>query len=89
MTLLEKITNNQLVEPNLYKLCTGCDSILTKEANICPICHQYKLEEDPLKVLEGIMVVYQRRLDGTTTIPEYDDEIIFEVDEEPEQEERL
>jgi hypothetical protein len=35
------------------------------------------------------MVVYQRRLDGTTTIPEYDDEIIFEVDEEPEQEERL
>jgi hypothetical protein len=33
-------------EPGSYKICFGCDSIVSSEVAICPNCHAYRFEED-------------------------------------------
>ena len=39
-------------EPQLYKVCEGCDSIVTKRVATCPSCHGYRFTEDPAVVIE-------------------------------------
>lgn len=34
-------------QPEEYKICDGCDSILTASAVTCPNCHSYRFDADP------------------------------------------
>ncbi|PWU07513.1 MAG: hypothetical protein C5B47_06065 [Verrucomicrobia bacterium] len=34
-------------QPEEYKICEGCDSILTASATTCPNCHSYRFDTDP------------------------------------------
>ena len=35
-----------LLQPELYKICEGCDSIVTAKTVICPNCHSYRFNDD-------------------------------------------
>jgi len=37
-----KIANN----PDAYKICEGCDSIVASRVATCPNCHAYRFDED-------------------------------------------
>ena len=37
----KEIANN----PDNYKVCEGCDSIVGAGANLCPNCHSYRFDE--------------------------------------------
>jgi hypothetical protein len=47
-------------EPNLYKVCEGCDSIVTKRVATCPSCHGYRFNEDPSFVVEQAKILGSR-----------------------------
>jgi len=37
-------------QPNLYKVCEGCESIVVLDAITCPNCHGYRFDSDPDRV---------------------------------------
>jgi len=43
-----EIANN----PVAYKVCEGCDSIVTAEVVICPNCHGYRFDGNPSRVVD-------------------------------------
>lgn len=46
MTKREKQAFLILSDPSSYKICEGCDSIVTKKTVICPSCKAYKFNSD-------------------------------------------
>lgn len=44
----KEIANN----PDNYKVCEGCDSIVGAGANICPNCHSYRFDGDSSRVVD-------------------------------------
>ena len=47
-------------KPALYKVCEGCESILTKDANNCPNCHGYRFDSDPQRVIDQAQLLGSR-----------------------------
>ena len=37
--------------PSKYKICHGCDSIVVASVDLCPSCHSYRFEDDPMTVV--------------------------------------
>lgn len=37
--------------PKEYKVCEGCDSIVTRHVVACPNCHSYRFDESPERVV--------------------------------------
>ena len=37
-------------QPELYKVCEGCESIVVAEASTCPNCHGYRFDAEPERV---------------------------------------
>ena len=37
-------------QPDLYKVCEGCESIVVQGAITCPNCHGYRFDSDPERV---------------------------------------
>lgn len=46
-------------DPGSYKICLGCESILTAEVPTCPNCHAYRFEEE-----HSLVIAQARRLSG-------------------------
>ena len=46
-------------DPGKYKICHGCESILTAEVPTCPNCHAYRFEEE-----QGLIIAQAERLSG-------------------------
>lgn len=38
--------------PQSYKVCEGCDSIVGASAALCPNCHSYRFETSARRVIE-------------------------------------
>ena len=47
-------------EPELYKVCEGCDSIVTKRVSTCPSCHGYRFVEEPESVIAQAKILGSR-----------------------------
>jgi len=47
-------------EPNLYKVCEGCDSIVMRRVSTCPSCHGYRFNEDPAAVIGQAKILGSR-----------------------------
>lgn len=47
-------------QPDLYKVCEGCESIVLREAVTCPNCHGYRFDLDPRRVVEQAEVLGKR-----------------------------
>ena len=54
-------------EPQLYKVCEGCDSIVTKRVTTCPSCHGYRFAEDPNVVIEQAKILVSREQRSVVT----------------------
>ena len=52
----ERIVRN----PEQYKVCMGCDSIVAKKVSICPNCHSYRYETDEQMVVDQARVLSRR-----------------------------
>jgi hypothetical protein len=38
--------------PDKFKACEGCDRVVPADAHECPLCHAYRFDSDPARVLE-------------------------------------
>ena len=54
-------------EPELYKVCEGCDSIVTRRVSTCPNCHGYRFEEDPAEVVRQANILGAREKTSVLT----------------------
>jgi len=54
-------------EPELYKVCEGCDSIVTRRVSTCPNCHGYRFEEDPEEVIRQAKILGAREKTSVLT----------------------
>jgi len=47
-------------EPELYKVCEGCESIVVRGAATCPNCHGYRFDTDPERVCSQAEILGKR-----------------------------
>jgi nitrate reductase beta subunit len=47
-------------EPELYKVCEGCDSIVSRRVATCPSCHGYRFIEDSEVVIQQAKILGSR-----------------------------
>ncbi|MGA0846308.1 MAG: hypothetical protein ACO3RV_07175 [Luteolibacter sp.] len=57
-----KIASN----PSGYKVCEGCDSIVSSTTAICPNCHGYRFDADPQHVVDHAVLLGSRRQSSVT-----------------------
>ncbi len=53
-------------QPEEYKICEGCDSILTAGAVTCPNCHSYRFDTDPQTVVTHAQLLGSRAQTSVT-----------------------
>ena len=53
-------------QPELYKVCEGCESIVTRETTNCPNCHSYRFDDDLERVRSQAEILGKRL---PTTVP--------------------
>ncbi len=47
-------------QPELYKVCEGCESIVVREAVTCPNCHGYRFDSDAVRVCTQAEILGKR-----------------------------
>lgn len=47
-------------EPGLYKICEGCDSIVTEAVVTCPNCHSYRFNSDHQEIIDHALILGSR-----------------------------
>jgi RNA polymerase subunit RPABC4/transcription elongation factor Spt4 len=55
-----------IAAPGNYKVCEGCDSIVTARVVNCPNCHGYRFDEAPERVVEQARVLATRPQQSVT-----------------------
>jgi uncharacterized paraquat-inducible protein A len=55
--------------PDNYKVCCGCDSILSRVVGICPRCSAYRYDSSPETVRATARAIIARRK-SSTHLPE-------------------
>ena len=56
------IVNN----PQLYKVCCGCESIVVARVNLCPNCHGYRFLVDAQSVIDQARYLSTRQVNTPT-----------------------
>jgi hypothetical protein len=54
-------------EPQLYKVCEACDSIVTRRVATCPSCHGYRFDEEPEAVIRQAKILGSREQRSVVT----------------------
>jgi uncharacterized paraquat-inducible protein A len=49
-----------IAAPANFKVCEGCDSIVTARVVACPNCHGYRFDESPERVIEHARLLASR-----------------------------
>ena len=47
-------------QPELYKVCEGCESIVVREAATCPNCHGYRFDTNNVRVRSQAEILGKR-----------------------------
>jgi len=55
-----------LANPEAFKVCEGCESIVVKKAVTCPNCHGYRFDERPEAVVAQVKVLAERPQQSVT-----------------------
>ncbi len=50
-----------------FKICEGCDSIVSKRVSSCPNCHGYRFNEDPQEVIAQAQTLGSRPQTSVTS----------------------
>lgn len=53
--------------PQSYKVCEGCDSIVTSRVVTCPNCHGYRFDESPERVVGQARLLASRPQQSVTS----------------------
>ena len=53
--------------PNGYKVCEGCESIVGLQVVICPNCHSFRFDDQPTRVIEQAKVLGSRDQQSVTS----------------------
>ena len=49
-----------LLQPEQFKICEGCDSIVTVKTVICPSCHSYRFNDDTEEVIAHTEIISRK-----------------------------
>ncbi len=55
-----------IAAPGNFKVCEGCDSIVTARVVDCPNCHGYRFDESPERVIEQARLLATRPQQSVT-----------------------
>ena len=55
-----------LLQPEFFKICEGCDSIVTLQTAICPSCKSYRFNEDMEEVVKQTKLLSDREQTSVT-----------------------
>lgn len=55
-----------IAAPGNFKVCEGCDSIVTARVVDCPNCHGYRFDESPERVIEQARLLAARPQQSVT-----------------------
>ena len=55
-----------IAAPGNFKVCEGCDSIVTARVVDCPNCHGYRFDESPERVVEQARLLATRPQQSVT-----------------------
>jgi uncharacterized paraquat-inducible protein A len=55
-----------IAAPEKFKVCEGCDSIVTERVVDCPNCHGYRFDEAPERVVEQARLLAARPQQSVT-----------------------
>ncbi len=53
--------------PQHFKVCEGCDSIVTARVVTCPNCHGYRFDDSPERVVEQANLLASRPQQSVTS----------------------
>jgi len=53
--------------PENFKVCEGCESIVTERVVTCPNCHGYRFDESPERVVEQAKLLASRPQQSVTS----------------------
>ena len=53
-------------QPELYKICEGCESIVAEHVATCPSCHGYRFNPDPAAVAAHATLLGSREQTSVT-----------------------
>lgn len=53
--------------PEKFKVCEGCESIVTARVVTCPNCHGYRFDESPERVVEQAKTLASRPQQSVTS----------------------
>ena len=52
--------------PDEYQVCEGCESIVGLETVVCPNCHSYRFDADPIRVVDQALLLGSREKRSVT-----------------------
>jgi uncharacterized paraquat-inducible protein A len=55
-----------IAAPENFKVCEGCESIVTMRVTSCPNCHGYRFDESPERVVEQARLLASRPQQSVT-----------------------
>jgi hypothetical protein len=55
-----------IAAPENFKVCEGCESIVTMRVTSCPNCHGYRFDEAPERVVEQAQLLASRPQQSVT-----------------------
>ncbi len=47
-------------QPEFYKVCESCESIITQDAATCPNCHGYRFDSDAQRIIAQAAILGKR-----------------------------
>lgn len=52
--------------PDEYQVCEGCESIVGSGTIVCPNCHAYRFDRDPIRVVDQALLLGSREKRSVT-----------------------
>ena len=52
--------------PSAYKVCEGCDSIVSLNCDLCPNCHSFRFDYSPIRVIDQAKILGKRTQQSIT-----------------------
>jgi uncharacterized paraquat-inducible protein A len=49
-----------IANPHQYKVCEGCESIVTADTTTCPSCHSYRFDSAPQRIISQAQLLASR-----------------------------
>lgn len=56
-----------IAAPERFKVCEGCESIVTARVTTCPNCHGYRFDESATRVIEQAQLLASRPQQSVTS----------------------